>query len=73
MTAPLDTVSIETKPCMWCHKTSILTLEVAKLHRYICGEFVQDVWPEMDADQRELIMTGTHPACWNAMVPEDDD
>jgi hypothetical protein len=25
---------------------------------------IQDIFPNLDADQRELIMTGTHSECW---------
>ena len=28
---------------------------------------IQDIFPYLNADQREQIMTGTHPACWNQM------
>ena len=28
---------------------------------------IQDLFPYLNADQREQIMTGTHPACWNQM------
>ncbi len=28
---------------------------------------IQDIFPYLNADQREQLMTGTHPACWNQM------
>jgi len=28
---------------------------------------IQDLFPYLNADQREQLMTGTHPACWNQM------
>ena len=28
---------------------------------------IQDIFPYLNADQREQIMTGTHPSCWNQM------
>lgn len=28
------------------------------------GEKIQDALPELDEDQRELLMTGTHAHCW---------
>jgi hypothetical protein len=31
------------------------------------GEHIQDALPELDADQRELLMTGTHAHCWQTM------
>ena len=45
----------------------MVTLDNDKLARYKAGELVQRVWPEMSRDERELLITGTHPACWSAM------
>jgi hypothetical protein len=39
-------------------------LEDEKYRRWIAGELVQRVWPHMTPDDRELLITGTHPACW---------
>lgn len=27
----------------------------------------------MSADERELLLTGTHPKCWKSMFPDEDD
>jgi hypothetical protein len=37
------------------------------------GENIQDALPDLDADQRELLMTGTHAHCWERMWGPDDD
>jgi hypothetical protein len=34
------------------------------------GEHIQVAWPLASADQRELVLTGTHPKCWDAMFGE---
>ena len=31
------------------------------------GEPIQDAMPDLDSDQRELLMTGTHAHCWERM------
>jgi hypothetical protein len=31
------------------------------------GMFIQDVFPELNADEREFMISGTHPACWDEM------
>lgn len=60
--------------CPWCKEDpSYMLLDPRKVKRWQGGEYVQNVWPEMDVDQRELLITGTHPACWNAMFPEEDE
>jgi hypothetical protein len=38
------------------------------------GENIQDALPGLDADQRELLMTGTHAHCWETLwAPFGDD
>ena len=37
------------------------------------GVEIQVALPELDADQRELLITGTHAHCWNRMFGPDDD
>ena len=37
------------------------------------GPFIQDAWPESTAEQREQVISGTHPECWNEMFGEEDD
>ncbi len=37
------------------------------------GENIQDALPGLDADQRELLMTGTHAHCWERLFGPDDD
>jgi len=34
------------------------------------GEFVQNVFPEMSPEDRELLISGTHPACWDRYMGE---
>jgi len=36
------------------------------------GKNIQDALPELDADQRELLMSGTHAHCWQRMFGGDD-
>lgn len=33
--------------------------------------FVQEAFPELNADEREFILSGLTPAEWNALMPED--
>jgi len=35
------------------------------------GELIQSAFPTLDADQRELIVSGIGKAEWDAMFPED--
>ncbi len=37
------------------------------------GEFIQDAFPYLNANQRELIKTGIHPECWDKMFGNEDN
>ena len=71
--AETQTRTFITKPCIVCHLTSEVELDAAKVARYEAGEHVQNVWPEKSASQRELLITGTHPVCWDNMFADDDE
>jgi hypothetical protein len=36
------------------------------------GALIQDALPELDADQRELLVSGIHPECWAKMFGDED-
>jgi hypothetical protein len=42
-------------------------------YRWQKGQMVQDAFPRMSADQIELLVTGTHPKCWESIFPEEED
>lgn len=57
--------------CLFCGEGTILSLEFSKLQRWqVEGEFVQNVFPEMSPEDRELLISGTHPACWDKYMGE---
>jgi len=60
---------VRTRPCPMCGNRSVLEdVDPLGYIRWIeMGEMIQDVLPELDEDQRELLMTGTHAHCWERM------
>ncbi len=67
----MNEVNVQTKPCIECGLTSMVTVSSNEYDRWRAGEHVQNVWPEMPLEERELLITGTHPACWAAMFEEE--
>lgn len=52
--------------CFHCGETNIIiTDEPAFLKWYNREMFAQDAFPDLTAEERELIISGTHPECWN--------
>lgn len=64
---PMSTItmsSITTRPCPFCQQSSTLDVTAAQAEAYLSGSLVQDVFPDLDLAQRELLVSGIHPDCW---------
>lgn len=68
-----DMVTIPTKVCMFCNKAGTVTLTKDQHERFLNRTYIQDALPEVSQDVREMLITGTHGACWDRFFPTDDD
>ena len=66
-------IEVLTPDCIVCGDATMLRLENDLYLRWLNGELVQDIWPAKTAGEREVMITGTHPVCWEAMFPPEDD
>lgn len=62
-----------TPPCPVCRTTTEMRLPIEKLVKWRKGHLIQNVFPTLHPDVRELIMSGTHPECWDKMFEGFDD
>jgi hypothetical protein len=68
-----------TKRCMFDGKTYTMDLPITEQRwaeidlRRAFGGNIQDVAPELNADQREFLMTGTPGHVWDKMFGNDND
>lgn len=53
--------------CEWCEKSYELEVPVKGFRLWKKGELIQDAMPELSADERELLISGTCGKCWNVM------
>ena len=66
-----------TRPCPLSGKTRTMYLptEIEKVEKWMTERascpLVQDMFPELDDDQREFVMTGIAPDSWAALWPEE--
>ena len=67
-----DTYTIHRR-CEFCGDLSHTTVPGPGLWAWEHGEFVQVAFPTLTSDQREQVLTGTHPACWDATFPEEEE
>jgi len=63
--------------CMMCKKKEYVTVLVKDWDRYVSQELgVQDVWPDLSADERELLISSQVPTpcsvCWDKLFSEED-
>jgi hypothetical protein len=51
----------------------MLVVDLEGYQKLLRGAHVQDAFPKMSASLREQIITGTHPECWDQMMPKEDE
>lgn len=60
--------------CYHCHEENFIAVDPEDLESWQThGNYIQDAFPYLTPDQRELVKTGIHPECWTAMFGEDDE
>jgi hypothetical protein len=60
--------TVITPSCMVCGKTSTMEVDSRGLHRWQhLGVLIQNAFPDMSAEEREQLKTGTHPACFESI------
>ena len=53
--------------CRMCGKQFHLKAEKEDIQKWMNGMNIQDALPYMPAEERELLISGTCPECWNKM------
>ena len=72
--ADTEMVTVKTSTCIHCGKPGEVTLPKAAWVRFSeDGEFMQRAWPEGTAGEREQLINGTHPKCFDEMFPPDEE
>jgi hypothetical protein len=56
----------------------VINIDEADWERYMKGEHVQDVWPDLGTNNCEILIgarTGTHfcPTCWDIIFTEEEN
>lgn len=66
-------LTVATPKCGLCDTASQVTVDAdAAIGWAYRGQLLQNAFPTWTADQRELLKSGTHPACWEKMVPSEE-
>lgn len=59
--------------CHVCGKQATVQVTPKQYMDWQMGEHIQDVFPDKSPDERELMISGTHPECWEKLFggPEE--
>ena len=63
-----------TKQCAWCGEHIVINMTYRQHEAYVNRTaYVQDIFPHVSKAEREMLISGTHPHCWDEMFAELDD
>lgn len=63
-----DSIYGFTQTCIHCGEKTEHVVTANEYERlFINNEFVKDVFPHLDHEEREVLISGTHPKCWKEM------
>jgi len=66
-------VTVYTPACGMCGVRAVIEMTDKQFARYNSGALIQDAIPELSADVREMLITGTCPECWAKIFnPEEE-
>ncbi len=57
--------------CPFCGDVNIIKVHKVSLEAYNNGALAQDAFPNLTAAEREMIITGICPKCWDRYVCKD--
>ena len=66
-------VEVSTPPCLGCGTHATFTMTKEQFDQYQAGEHVQRIFPDWSEDDREMLISGTCPTCWEDIFPEEDE
>lgn len=59
--------------CPFCGEMHEVPVNEADYWDWQDGALVQDAFPYLTADEREMLVSGICPNCWDKMFPEEEE
>jgi hypothetical protein len=59
--------------CVHCDRDFQLDVKASDIIAWSQGKFVQDAFPYLNADERELLISNTCKECWSNMFLDEDE
>jgi hypothetical protein len=64
MTADATITRVHTNPCPECGERTMMEVSLMGYMQWKGGALIQNAFPNLTNDERELLITGTHSECW---------
>jgi len=64
----IETIEVITPRCSECHRVSRLRVPRPGYELWRAGAHIQDALSTLTAQEREMLMTGIHPDCWDQLM-----
>jgi hypothetical protein len=64
---------IKCNPCLICKETAYITVPTDGYMQWLQGTLIQDAFPDMSVGDRETLISGIHPGCWEILYPADKE
>lgn len=68
----LTHTAVRCLPCLVCGEQSTLLVPSQEFENWKAGVSIQGAFPSLSADDRELLLSGTCPPCWDLLWSEDE-
>lgn len=59
--------------CPFCRKTTLVKVNTKNFDKWKKGEYIQDALSELSFSDREMLITGICPKCWDENIPSEDE
>lgn len=66
-------IELRSPHCAGCGTSAVFVVTEEQFQRLENGEHIQFVLPHFSDDDREMLISGTCPNCWDEMFPELED
>ena len=64
-------LTVHTPRCIVCEQPGAVEVDFDGFAAWKAGQNLQEALPQLDADQRELLLTGTHAQCFEKLFAFD--
>ena len=61
------------KKCSVTGKQYRVSVSIVEFENWQRGDLIQSVWPDMEADDREFLISGFTPEEWEQLIGSDDE